>query len=174
MKIYLPPVRERLDDIISLAYQFLKDVTKQNIGSKKNFALEVEEVIKHYDWPGNARELQNLVHRAYFLSSGQLINIDDIPLPGLSKSFEIDEEIINMNYKDAKSKIIEKFEIAYLLHCLKKNEGNISKTADKCAIDRRSIHRLINTYNIVYRILVLNSYFFFTVKILLLFLKQQL
>jgi len=47
--------------------------------------------------------------------------------------------------------MIEKFEIEYLTHHLKLNNGNISKTADSCGIDRRTIHRLINKYSIIYK-----------------------
>jgi transcriptional regulator of acetoin/glycerol metabolism len=58
--------------------------------------------------------------------------------------------MLELSYKDAKETVIEKFELEYLAHHLRKNEGNISKTAEECGLDRRSIHRLINKYNIIY------------------------
>ena len=59
--------------------------------------------------------------------------------------------ILDFSFKEAKEKVIEQFEIEYLTHRLKLNDGNISKTADECGIDRRTIHRLISKYNIVHR-----------------------
>lgn len=150
MKIIIPPLRERREDIVPLANEFLSDAIRQNGGLKKQFSKDAEESLSLYDWPGNARELQNLVNRAFFLSDGKLIDSNDIPLPGKTKQFEISQDILNLSYKDAKHKVIEKFEEAYLMHYLKKNKGNISKAAEECGLDRRSIHRLINTYNIVY------------------------
>jgi transcriptional regulator of acetoin/glycerol metabolism len=59
--------------------------------------------------------------------------------------------MLNLSYKNAKEYVLEKFETEYLTHQLKMNEGNISKTASSCGIDRRSIHRLIKKYNIFYQ-----------------------
>jgi transcriptional regulator of acetoin/glycerol metabolism len=59
--------------------------------------------------------------------------------------------MLHLNYKDAKENILEKFEIEYLTHHLKVNDGNISKTAENCGLDRRTIHRLITKYNIIYK-----------------------
>ena len=58
--------------------------------------------------------------------------------------------MLNLPYKEAKEHIMEKFEIEYLSHHLKQNQGNISKTAENCGMDRRSIHRLIKKINIIY------------------------
>ena len=60
-------------------------------------------------------------------------------------------EFLSSPYKKAKEMITEKFEIDYLTHHLKDNNGNISKTAEECGLDRRSIHRLIKKYNIIYK-----------------------
>ena len=56
-----------------------------------------------------------------------------------------------MGYKEAKEKIIEKFELDFLTYYLRKNSGNVTKTAEECGIDRRSIHRLIAKYNIIHK-----------------------
>ncbi len=58
---------------------------------------------------------------------------------------------LDQDYKNAKNSIIEKFDITYLTHHLKKNNGNISKTAQECGIDRRSIHRMLAKYEIVFK-----------------------
>jgi two-component system NtrC family response regulator len=147
----LAALRNRTDDILPLAYHFLAEVSSQNDKQVKNFSQEAEEALKSYQWPGNARELQNIIGRAYFLCSAKIIHINDLPIPGISKAETLDKEMLNLKYKEAKEYITEKFEVEYLTHHLRKNKGNISRTADECEIDRRTIHRLIKTYNIIYK-----------------------
>ncbi len=85
------------------------------------------------------------------MSSSQIIQKDDLPLNFKSNDKRMPDEFISLEYKDAKDKVIEKFELEYLTHHLKINKGNITKTAEMCGLDRRSIHRLINKYNIIYQ-----------------------
>jgi len=101
--------------------------------------------------PGNVRELQNIIGRAYFLSSSKIIQKSDLPINIKANGRNISEEFLAPQYKEAKEIMIEKFEIEYLTHHLRINKGNITKTAESCGIDRRSIHRLINKYNIIYQ-----------------------
>lgn len=149
-KITIPPLRERKDDIIPLAKAILTDVSSNN-NSMVTISPDAENALISYSWPGNVRELQNVLNRASILCNDAIIRRDDLPLPILKREDEIDTRIHNLNYKDAKELVIQEFEIEYLTYFLRKNTGNISKTADECGLDRRSIHRLINKYNIVYK-----------------------
>jgi transcriptional regulator with PAS, ATPase and Fis domain len=149
--IEIPPLRLRQDDIIPLVNTFLYNLNSKGQNKKKKFSREAEEFLKTYTWPGNVRELQNVVNRAFFLSSEDIINDADIPLPTAKKEKIIDDMIIDESYKSAKDKIIERFELEYLSYHLKKNQGNISRTAELCGIDRRTIYRLIAKYNITYK-----------------------
>jgi len=150
-QIEVPPLRERIDDIILLAKHFMNELCEKRDSIKRYFSPEAEEALKAYPWPGNVRELQNVIGRAYYLCSDQVIKVDDLPIPVSNQKNKIDTQYFNPNYKDAKELMIEKFEIEYLTHHLKLNNGNISKTADSCGIDRRTIHRLINKYSIIYK-----------------------
>lgn len=150
-QIEVPPLRERIDDIILLAKHFMNELCEKRDSIKRYFSPEAEEALKVYPWPGNVRELQNVIGRAYYLCSDQLIKVDDLPIPVSNQKNKIDTRYFNPNYKDAKELMLEKFEIEYLTHHLKLNNGNISKTADSCGIDRRTIHRLINKYSIIYK-----------------------
>lgn len=150
-QIEMPPLRERTEDIILLAKHFMNELCEKRDSIKRYFSPEAEEALKVYPWPGNVRELQNVIGRAYYLCSDQVIKVDDLPIPVPSQKDKINTQYFNPSYKDAKELLMEKFEIEYLSHHLKLNNGNISKTAESCGIDRRTIHRLINKYNIIYK-----------------------
>ncbi len=151
MQIEIPPLRERTDDILPLAYNFLTELCRKNEKIVTRFSSEAEESLKLYNWPGNIRELHNMVSRAYFLTSSRVIQKADLPLPVSEQTFYIDHQMFELSYKKAKDAVLEKFEIEYLTGQLRKYKGNISVTAAKCGIDRRSIHRLIKKYNIMYK-----------------------
>jgi len=151
IQIEVPPLRERTDDIMPLANHFMSNLCSNDDSLIRRFSTEAEEVLRSYSWPGNVRELQNIIGRTYFMSSSQIIQKDDLPLNFKSNDKRMPDEFISLEYKDAKEKVIEKFELEYLTHHLKINKGNITKTAEMCGLDRRSIHRLINKYNIIYQ-----------------------
>ncbi len=146
----IPPLRERKDDIMPLVFDFMKELCQKNSKIVREFSSEAKEALINYSWPGNVRELKNVISRSYFLCSSEIIQISDLPNNIVNKSVSFDEDILSLNYKEAKESVIEKFEVQYLTYYLKKNHGNITQTAEECGLDRRSIHRLINKYNIVF------------------------
>lgn len=151
IRLEIPPLRERPEDILLLAKHFLTELCSKNDRKACRFSVDAEKALQEYPWAGNVRELQNIIGRAYFLSVDQIIHRRDLPIPQQDKSIAINLEILSASYKDAKDMVLEKFEVEYLSHYLKKNQGNISRTAEECGLDRRSIHRLINKYNIIYQ-----------------------
>lgn len=150
IQIEIPPLRDRIDDILPLAYHFLNEISQKNEKTIKKFTTDAEDLLKTYAWPGNVRELQNMISRAYFLCSSPIIDESDLPLPTSNQTITLDRQMLDLPYKNAKEYVLEKFEIEYLSHLLKKHRGNISQAAAECGIDRRSIHRLINKYNIIH------------------------
>ena len=151
IQIEIPPLRERPSDIMPLANYFISNLCSMEDSAQKGFSKKAEEILQSYSWPGNVRELQNIINRAFFLSSSSVIQSENLPLQLGSQDKKWNDEFLTPNYKEAKDKIIEKFELDYLTHHLKLNKGNITKTAENCGLDRRSIHRLINKYNIIYK-----------------------
>ena len=130
---------------------YLAKISQKDGLQLKIFTSEANDALKNYAWPGNIRELQNVIQKIYYLCQSQLIKLDDLPLPVNKSDNIIDKLTLDQDYKDAKNAVLEKFEIAYLTHHLKKNDGNISKTAQECGIDRRSIHRMLSKYEIVFK-----------------------
>ncbi len=149
IQIEIPPLRERPDDILPLANHILTALCAKNDKVVNRFSTDAEESLLKYGWPGNVRELQNMISRAYYLSSSRVIQKGDLPLSVSGQAISLGEHMFELPYKDAKDYVLEKFEVEYLSHQLRKNNGNISQTANECGIDRRSIHRLINKYKLV-------------------------
>jgi len=151
IEIDVPPLRDRVTDILPMANYFIEQICRKEDVPVKKFSHDAEKILESYSWPGNVRELQNIIGRMYYLCSGSVIETDDLPIPVSNKSKKIGAEFLNLSYKNAKDQVLEKFEIEYLTHHLKMNEGNISRTAEECGMDRRTIHRLIKIHNIIYK-----------------------
>jgi two-component system, NtrC family, response regulator HydG len=149
IQVEIPPLRERNDDILPLANHFLTLLSTKNDKVVNGFSSDAEDSLIQYAWPGNVRELQNMISRAFYLCSGRVIQKGDLPISVSGQTISIDEKMFDLSYKDAKDYVLEKFEVEYLTHHLRQFNGNISKTAEHCGIDRRSIHRLINKYNLI-------------------------
>ncbi len=149
--IDIPPLRNRKEDILPLANHFLKQLCEKNGRDRSYFSQDAQQLLMEYSWPGNARELQNIISRGFYLSSGDVIDAKDLPMPRASGSVTITGDMLQLEYKQAKESVLERFEIEYLTFHLRNNKGNISRTAEACGLDRRSIHRLVNKYNIIYR-----------------------
>lgn len=151
IQIHIPPLRERVDDIMPLLRHYLNSLCEKENKPTKSFSPEAKELLKAYQWPGNVREIQNMMARIYYLCSTKIIQKEDLPKYIVKDSNIVSSNIINLKYKEAKEQTIAEFEAEYLSHHLKVNKGNISHTAAACGLDRRSLHRLIAKYNIIYK-----------------------
>jgi len=135
--IYLPPLRERGDDIPLLAQHFLEKYKKRH--ARKTLGKEVSELFMTYQWPGNVRELSNVVERACLLSGErQEIIIDDLPIDLLSDAGDAMEngriEALN------KSLSIGEQEKALILKTLKLARGNKTEAARLLGIARKTLY----------------------------------
>jgi sigma-54-specific transcriptional regulator len=83
--VRLPPLRERRGDILPLADHFL-EVYAKRLGTRREFSDEAEQGLLAYPWPGNIRELENVVHRAVLVATGRQIQLPDLALPELAAS----------------------------------------------------------------------------------------
>ena len=147
INIHLPPLRERKGDIRLLAEIFLKKFTTKMQKNITEFEEDVLDHFENYKWPGNIRELENVVERAVTLSKGKKITMAELPthlFPKKMEAISFDE----IKFTDAKQIAIEEVEKKYLLHLLKKHNGNITKMAEDAGMTRRNIHRMLNNHNI--------------------------
>ena len=147
--IYLPPLKERLDDIPHLLNYFSKKIAELNGINETKLDTNFDLFYK-YDWPGNVRELRNLVERISILSLNENISKinqivqDALTQKNLSKNKDSYENVLTYPLKEAR----EKFEKDYLTSQLKKHKGNISKTAEFVGMERSALHRKLKTLGI--------------------------
>ena len=150
--IHLPPLRGRRDDIALLADHYLGIYAEKNDKDVDKISPEAMQLLLAYEWRGNVRELQNVIERALVLASDDTIRTEDLP-PSIARTEgdEVGEHpqvYLSLPFKEAKERLIEDFEKRYILEILKRFDGNISRAAEHCGIDRRSLHRLLVKYHI--------------------------
>jgi len=130
LPIKLPPLRERRGDIPLLLNHFLELYAK-NIGkSPKKFSNEAIKVLTEYDWPGNVREVQNIVERFTTITKGSIIDLKDIATLDMGK-----REIKDMTLKEA----VSAFEKKFIFEILESVDGNRKKAAERLGIHRNTL-----------------------------------
>lgn len=161
VKIYLPPLRERPDDVSALTEHFLQNgkFNQDGKGSLKIRRVEDDalKMLTRYQWPGNVRELLNVLERVTPLVTGDSIKGNDLAYVFHELEREEDESTekiadvdLGLPFKDAKQKVVEDFERDYLAALLRRNNYNISKTAREAGIDRKHIRNLLKKYGILH------------------------
>lgn len=145
--VYLPPLRERQNDILLLAQHFLNGYTKENELPEMTFTTEVQDQLKNHSWPGNIRELRNVVRRAAIQSMESLVESVTFsmvetaasPPPSLSAPIEAGgEAIVPMGQMER-----EAIESAY-----QASHQNVIKAAQQLGISRATLYRKLKKYEI--------------------------
>jgi len=144
--IEMPFLKDIKEDIPSLIEYFVKKISESN-GLKPIIINSKNTVFYDYNWPGNIRELRNLIERVVILASGKNEDVDKI----LSESLKIssvkennNEDTFQFPLKEAR----EKFEKSYLEIQLNRHNGNVSKTADYIGMERSALHRKLKSLGI--------------------------
>jgi two-component system response regulator GlrR len=142
-RLYLSPLRERAGDILPLARHFLDQHCAEN-GIDKTITSSALRKLMHFHWPGNVRQLCNVVQRAVMLSEGKEILASHIEsLPQRSDSMpRVD------SFRQARLRAIESFERVYVEQLMRECEGNVSRAARVAKKDRRALGRLVKRYGI--------------------------
>ena len=139
VEIKIPPLRERIDDILPLALHFLKKHTEKYRLKHDAFDEDAIAALKAYNWPGNIRELSHMIERAIFLSQDPTISLSDL---GLNKS---ENEYIGFDFDNATLDVIEKHIISERLDRFDKNYHD---TAASLGLSRSSYYRRLEKHNL--------------------------
>ena len=144
--IWLPPLRDRLEDIPLLANAFLREFATRENKTVSGFGPEVMDLLLRYSWPGNVRELRTAIEHAVVLCRGDKIIARDLPAavrhgPRTAKP---EAAIIvaqnNLTVPEAEKQLI--------IRTLKETKGNRTLTAKKLGLSRRTLHRKLHEYHI--------------------------
>ena len=141
VRIEMPALRERMDDIPLLKHSFLREFNIENKKNIKGFDKASKAAMIKYNWPGNIRELKNAVESAVVMCTGDEIKIEDLPRALRSQG---EEKVITIPIgitMDEAEKIIIQENLAA-------NKGNKSKTADILGIGRKTLHRKLEELQI--------------------------
>lgn len=141
--IKLPPLRERKEDIPLLIEYFLLKSSSISGKSKKNMSQEAIERLMDYNWPGNIRELENVIERCVVIKHGELIGLEDLPEYIINYK-ENNEEAVLYKLNSA----VDTAERETILKTLRECNSNRTKASEILGISRRSLHRKIIKYNI--------------------------
>ncbi len=149
LPFHVPPLRERKEDIQRLASHFLNYFCSQESRDIKSLSTNALYALTQYNWPGNIRELKNLIERMVIMTPEQMIEYEH--LPASIKSAPLNQEtdisigaISATSYRDAK----ELFEKQFLRQKLEQNNWNISRTAEEIGLERSNLHRKIKSYGL--------------------------
>jgi two-component system, NtrC family, response regulator GlrR len=140
--IVLPPLRERREDIMLLATNFMVKYATEFKKKTTCFSQDALQKLLLYDWPGNVRELEHVIGRAVALSEQRMIRESDIVLP--SSEANANQE----SFRQIKAKIIAQFERTYLQGLLLAHQGNITKAAQAAQKDRGAFWHLLRKHQI--------------------------
>ncbi len=139
----LPPLRDRGDDVPSLAIHFLREFAVSAGKRPKSFSDAALRKLRAYAWPGNVRELKNLVERLMIMSPGDTIDLRDLPVE-IAESGAISVPSDFSSLREAR----DDFERRFILAALRKNRGNVTRTAEELGIERSHFYRKLKGYGI--------------------------
>jgi len=150
--IQIPPLKERKEDIPILIKYFIKKHEKLNIKGIRNPILSkgAMEALISYSWPGNIRELENIIQQTLIFANDGIITINNLPeeiKTGVIKKAETKKELQSEKQRRTET-ILRDIEYDFLKRLLASTAGNISKAAIKSGYDRRQIQNLIKKHNI--------------------------
>jgi DNA-binding NtrC family response regulator len=138
--IHLPPLRERREDILPLAEFFLKKLSARMGQAMSSISPDAKELLRMYDWPGNARELANAIERALIITQSGTIDMGDLPLKQEDVALKL-----------SRPGLLAQIERTAILEALARNNGDRKRAADELGISLRTLQYRLKEYGIVGR-----------------------
>jgi len=148
IRIHIPPLRERKEDVMLLVEYFLEKILEKQKKGKRVFSEEAVNALINYDWPGNIRELQNMVERAVALSKNEIINADELPLPIEQFAAASREPVSDEKKKSFIVTTLAEQEKSAIIEALNKYGGNQTKVSQVLGISTTTLWRKIKKYRI--------------------------
>ena len=140
----MPPLSKRREDIPLLTYYFLNRYGKINGKAIKSVSPSAMQVLTSLDYPGNIRELENIIERGVIFGEGEILKLTDLGLADAEPAeYGLDDDLAQMSFREAKTRVMERFHQQYVGKLLEKSGGNVSKAAEMAGIQRQYLHRIL-------------------------------
>ena len=143
----LPPLRERRGDIPMICDHFLRHLGEKQGRPEVELGPSAKDILYRYDYPGNVRELENIIRRALILCSGRAIGAEH-----LSQEVRVSDNGVTPSeaedFQSAKARAVEAFERVYLTNILKKCGGIVSRASEYSGLSERNFHEKLKRYGI--------------------------
>ena len=142
VELYVPPLRERRDDILSLARVLLADAAMRMKRKISGLAPSAADQLLRYDWRGNVRELENAMERAVALARGSRVELEDLPE-------EVRQAFPKPRATAGAVRPLDEVEKEYILAALELNRGNQTQTAEQLRIGSATLYRKLKKYGLI-------------------------
>jgi DNA-binding NtrC family response regulator len=146
--IHLPPLRDRREDIPLLVEYMMRKYNSELKKKVTSISSGTMNLLMNYQYPGNIRELANVIERAFILAKGDRLEIDTIDESKDSGSFGAGKDLTKNSFSEAKTQILTVFEREYVKNQLLKTGGNVSSAAKLSGMTRQNFQRLIQKYKL--------------------------
>ena len=152
VRIELPPLRMRGDDIGLLAEFFANRQSREMAKLMSGITPEAYQVLRQYSWPGNVRELQNVIRRAIALTKGTMIGLDDLPdevvVAAGERGAEAADATGSLGYFQLRDQHVARFERDYLTDLLTRHGGEVQSAAREAKLPRGTLYRLMKNHGL--------------------------
>ena len=145
MPIRVPPLRERSGDIPLLADHFLEVSARRSKKAVPRIAPAAMQALCRYAWPGNVRELENVIERAVIVTKGEVIADVERFLSGEGERSKVD---LSLPFRDAKARVVEEFERAYIGGVLEAHGGKLTAAAKHADMDPKNLSEKLARYGL--------------------------
>jgi DNA-binding NtrC family response regulator len=153
--IMIPPLRERNIDILPIAYHFLTQFSEAMGKRITGFDEGAVKRLSEYDWPGNVRQLRNVIERAVIFGEKEQITTKELPLLGVIEdidqivdSIPSSNEELKQLKKEVRKKAVDKIEKTFILNALAKNNWNVTQAAQQVGLQRTNFQGLMKKHGI--------------------------
>ena len=146
--IEVPPLRKRKDDIPLLVNHFINETVTINGLKEKTITEELMNLFVSYEWPGNVRQLKNVVERMVVLSEDDVLDVKDAPSILISGNDNIEIDIQSDMYSPSLKEARDEFEKNFILKALQSTNWNIAQTARVLDMERTYLYRKIKSYDL--------------------------
>ena len=147
--VHLPPLRERKDDIPALAAYFINKQCEANALPPVTLSDDAVKRLKSFSYPGNIRQLKNIVERAVLMSGKSVITAEDIELPAEHSTLLTPNSTLNTQHSTLNTiSTLEEQERTAIENAMREYDGNLSKVAEALGLSRGALYRRLEKYNL--------------------------